>query len=288
MATYKPNTVQPRPTAGIKIAKPGFNVETATDYELSFSTSWPSLAVAFTQTINLTPGGGGNVGQFDHPLKFPPFTMVWVVQGGVCTRRTFPSVTDKTIFINDPIATAPGIYYTECYNLDISKQISYNFVPPPPLAIGGKYDNNYGVKFAKPGKSINSRDLNDFIFHSRAQSPALFVVNTTFDVGAKTITFHRKKNLQYYDISAKSNYNFEKPFLWLARKLVGNPALVCSIPLRGLEKPGVLTVRKDFVAAPALAPPTAQVDEALLERYRQEMEDASAIPLPGEDDDDDL
>lgn len=44
---------------------------------------------------------------------------------------------------------------------------------------------------------------------------------------AKTITFHRKKNLQYYDISAKSNYNFEKPFLWLGRKLVGNPALVC-------------------------------------------------------------
>ena len=48
-------------------------------------------------------------------------------------------------------------------------------------------------------------------------------------VKAKTITFHRKKNLQYYDISAKSNYNFEKPFLWLARKLVGNPALVCRL-----------------------------------------------------------
>merc|ERR1712033_68196 len=25
---------------------------------------------------------------------------------------------------------------------------------------------------------------------------------------AKSIVFHRKKNLQYYDISAKSNYNF--------------------------------------------------------------------------------
>ena len=44
-------------------------------------------------------------------------------------------------------------------------------------------------------------------------------------VKAKQITFHRKKNLQYYDISAKSNYNFEKPFLWLARKLVGDPNL---------------------------------------------------------------
>lgn len=40
-------------------------------------------------------------------------------------------------------------------------------------------------------------------------------------VKAKQVTFHRKKNLQYYEISAKSNYNFEKPFLYLARKLVG-------------------------------------------------------------------
>ncbi|EFX03177.1 GTP-binding nuclear protein gsp1 ran [Grosmannia clavigera kw1407] len=86
-------------------------------------------------------------------------------------------------------------------------------------------------------------------------------------VKAKTITFHRKKNLQYYDISAKSNYKFEKPFLWLARKLVGNPSL-------------------DFVAAPALAPPTAQVDEALLAQYHQEMVDAAGMPLPEEDDDD--
>ena len=29
-------------------------------------------------------------------------------------------------------------------------------------------------------------------------------------VKAKMINFHRKKNLAYYDISAKSNYNFEK------------------------------------------------------------------------------
>lgn len=54
-------------------------------------------------------------------------------------------------------------------------------------------------------------------------------------VKAKTITFHRKKNLQYYDISAKSNYNFEKPFLWLARKLVGNSTLVGAQGLTSSE-----------------------------------------------------
>jgi GTPase SAR1 family protein len=46
-------------------------------------------------------------------------------------------------------------------------------------------------------------------------------------VKAKTITFHRRRNLAYYDLSAKSNYNFEKPFLWLARKLTGDPTLEC-------------------------------------------------------------
>ncbi|KAM1013444.1 hypothetical protein FF1_043377 [Malus domestica] len=37
-------------------------------------------------------------------------------------------------------------------------------------------------------------------------------------VKAKQVTFHIKKNLQYYEIIAKSNYNSEKPFLYLARK----------------------------------------------------------------------
>lgn len=105
-------------------------------------------------------------------------------------------------------------------------------------------------------------------------------------VKAKTITFHRKKNLQYYDISAKSNYNFEKPFLWLARKLVGNNALVGLRCLSRLQL--VANGSQEFVAAPALAPPTAQVDEALLQQYQKEMEEAATMPLPGEDDDDDL
>lgn len=85
-------------------------------------------------------------------------------------------------------------------------------------------------------------------------------------VKPKMITFHRKKGLQYYDISAKSNYNFEKPFIWLARKLTGNPNL-------------------DLVAAPALAPAEATIDEAQAEEYRREMENAAMQPLPEDDDD---
>ncbi|KAG0151960.1 hypothetical protein CROQUDRAFT_36153 [Cronartium quercuum f. sp. fusiforme G11] len=81
------------------------------------------------------------------------------------------------------------------------------------------------------------------------------------------VTFHRKKNLQYFEISAKSNYNFEKPFLWLARKLSGTPNL-------------------ELVAAPALAPPEVAVDAALMEAYNKELAAAAAAPLPDEDDTD--
>jgi GTP-binding nuclear protein Ran len=85
-------------------------------------------------------------------------------------------------------------------------------------------------------------------------------------VKAKQITFHRKKNLQYFEISAKMNYQFEKPFIWLAKKLSGNPEV-------------------KFVEAPALKPPEAQIDMKDMERYQQELDAAAAMPLPEDDDD---
>jgi len=85
-------------------------------------------------------------------------------------------------------------------------------------------------------------------------------------VKPKQITFHRKKNLQYYDISAKSNYNFEKPYLWLARKLVGDPNLT-------------------FVEAPALAPPEVVIDQEQMKEYETALAKAQETPLPEEEED---
>ncbi|XP_072018100.1 GTP-binding nuclear protein Ran-like [Amphiura filiformis] len=80
-------------------------------------------------------------------------------------------------------------------------------------------------------------------------------------VKGKNITFHRKKNLQYYDISAKSNYNFEKPFLWLARNLTGDQNL-------------------EFVEMPALAPPEAEVPAELAQQHQAELQAAANMVLP--------
>ncbi|TVU08067.1 hypothetical protein EJB05_41452 [Eragrostis curvula] len=85
-------------------------------------------------------------------------------------------------------------------------------------------------------------------------------------VKAKMVTFHRKKSLQYYEISAKSNYNFEKPFLYLARKLSGDMNL-------------------RFVEETALVPAEVTVDLAAQRQIEAEMAAAAALPLPDEDDD---
>jgi len=86
-------------------------------------------------------------------------------------------------------------------------------------------------------------------------------------VKAKSITFHRKKNLQYYDISAKSNYNFEKPFLWLTRKLTGEAEL-------------------EFVEMPALQPPEVQIDPMLQKQFEKDLQEAQNCELPDDDGDD--
>uniref|UniRef100_A0A2K6UWV5 GTP-binding nuclear protein Ran n=1 Tax=Saimiri boliviensis boliviensis TaxID=39432 RepID=A0A2K6UWV5_SAIBB len=85
-------------------------------------------------------------------------------------------------------------------------------------------------------------------------------------VKAKSIVFHRKKTLQYYHISAKSNYNFEKPFFWFARKLIGDPNL-------------------EFVAMPALAPPEVVMDPTLATQYEHDLEVAQTTAVSNEDDD---
>merc|ERR1712083_96068 len=81
-------------------------------------------------------------------------------------------------------------------------------------------------------------------------------------VTPKQISFQRKKaNIQYYDISAKSNYNFEKPFLWITKKLTGEPGVA-------------------FTSEPALLPPETQVDTNILNKARAE---AQAAPLPSDE-----
>merc|ERR1719246_264084 len=79
------------------------------------------------------------------------------------------------------------------------------------------------------------------------------------------ILFHRKRNLQYYDLSARSNYNFEKPFLWLARRLTNQ---------------GNLQFVGQFAKAPEI-----QIDANLIAQHERELQEAQNVAI-GDDDED--
>ncbi|EGC37023.1 ranA, RAN GTPase [Dictyostelium purpureum] len=81
------------------------------------------------------------------------------------------------------------------------------------------------------------------------------------------INFHRRYNLSYYDVSAKSNYNFEKPFIWLASKLLGNKSV-------------------HLVQQPTLKPAEVPLDAGLMQQYETEVQTAAAVPLPPDDNED--
>ncbi|KAK2723504.1 hypothetical protein QYM36_001989 [Artemia franciscana] len=99
-----------------------------------------------------------------------------------------------------------------------------------------------------------------------------FLPNTFYTNLAKDILpvlYHGMRSegsVEYYDISAKSNYNFEKPFLWLARKLIGDPNL-------------------EFVAMPAPQPPEDPIpmDPNWQQQIEGNLAEAQNVALPEDD-----
>ena len=124
---------------------------------------------------------------------------------------------------------------------DVTSRISYKSVPNWHRDLTRVCDN---IPIVLVGNKVDMRDRK---------------------VKAKTITFHRRRNLAYYDLSARSNYNFEKPFLYLARKLTQDPTL-------------------EFAEATALLPAEIQLNQEQLAQAEKELQEAAACPLPEDDD----
>eukprot|EP00768_Dysnectes_brevis_P002632 gnl/Dysnectes_brevis/194_a223_8703.p1 GENE.gnl/Dysnectes_brevis/194_a223_8703~~gnl/Dysnectes_brevis/194_a223_8703.p1 ORF type:complete len:219 (-),score=44.14 gnl/Dysnectes_brevis/194_a223_8703:34-690(-) len=75
------------------------------------------------------------------------------------------------------------------------------------------------------------------------------------------IDFHRQKNMPYYEVSAKSNYNFHLPFLHVSRCLARDQKL-------------------EFVQQPAVKPPEIVMDAAHIQQLEAQAAQAMAMPLP--------
>eukprot|EP00931_Biecheleriopsis_adriatica_P054193 TRINITY_DN31862_c0_g1_i1.p2 TRINITY_DN31862_c0_g1~~TRINITY_DN31862_c0_g1_i1.p2 ORF type:complete len:257 (+),score=58.38 TRINITY_DN31862_c0_g1_i1:26-772(+) len=82
------------------------------------------------------------------------------------------------------------------------------------------------------------------------------------------VNIMRRLKVQYYDLSLKSQFNVEKPLLWLARKLLDAPQLRLT---------GDVAARPDMPSAPV---------NAERQSAARELELARRVPIANDDDDD--
>lgn len=169
----------------IQVCQPGFDVRKCPDWAYLFNGNWPNLAIAFEKTVNATSGSGTVL---THNLGFMPLVMAWYTAGGVTYGRV-PGLqlqSDKNVII----INTTGQITVRAYNIDISKEASY----PLPQSANAKlpYNSNFGMKVAKDGRFITSNNLNDFILHTRAQSPA--VLNVATEQGK----YYLRSNARHY------------------------------------------------------------------------------------------
>jgi hypothetical protein len=160
----------------LQVCQPGYDVNNCPDWAYLFNSDWPSLAQCVEFKV---PTAGATFPiVLTHNLGFPPLAIVYnhfATAGGQSYGRGFPALGVTATTISVGLVTGDYIV-VRLYNVDISKEATY----PLPQSAQAKlpYNSNFGIKYAKDNKLITSNDLNDFVIHSRAQSPAVLQVAT--------------------------------------------------------------------------------------------------------------
>lgn len=76
-----------------------------------------------------------------------------------------------------------------------------------------------------------------------------------------------RKNWKYYEVCPKMNHNIEKPFVWLAKVLLGDPKL-------------------ELVPMPAVSPPLITSEAEIMTKLKKGLKNALKHPLPDDDKED--
>lgn len=193
-------------TSGLKVALPGYDAQTAPDYDLSFSSNWPMLQVVKTFNYTVTsadvttadPAFGSTnpvaAVTLYHNLGYYAFADVWqysidsrftnVVAERLNSRYVYQMYFGKNsikipvadLFDSTVLLPVGTVLSVKVYTFNFTQAFNYAAVFPP---VGpSTYDPHVGIKIVRPGRDITSRDLRNFIFHSKGSAPQILTVQT--------------------------------------------------------------------------------------------------------------
>lgn len=176
---------------GIKVSQVGKNVDTAADFELLMSSSFPLLKIHDVVSGSVSVNAESQ--EYTHNLGYPPFFWVYskdasyVSTSGVGEYESYGFLSNGTgggsmacdeneiRFFSDGGGSGTVDYFMVIFRLNLEDAIeksTINLTGTSDQPIG----HDFGIKVSKDGKSANSDDLRDFVIHSGTRSPLVHAV----------------------------------------------------------------------------------------------------------------
>lgn len=213
-------------TGVVKLAQPGYNIRTAGDENLIYSSLWPLLKI-YKQDSYTASDVTQNAVIVDHDLPFPPMywffsnTTIngWQNSGAITntTRSEFfgpiangsISVTDSQLKFTAGLATTGSLQlYYYIFALDLTKRFNAPIIKVGDVS-GGSNEKRV-FKIAKPGKDIHSPNLEDYVVHSRARSPLVHSVTPGLVIGGEfTVEHNLGYNPMYFPYTKNADGSYE-------------------------------------------------------------------------------
>jgi hypothetical protein len=153
---------------GAKVSLPGFNVETAADSDLYFSSGWPIIKIDedLSESIVLDPDNN----LITHNLGYPPFTLVFSQNNGFLgAANNINSTTVIPVDSGYQSANIGDVLHVYVCRNPLNQNFLAKSIQLAQTQQGTNHED-YGIKFSKPGYDVSSTDLRNFTLHSGTKS----------------------------------------------------------------------------------------------------------------------
>lgn len=149
---------------GVKVSRQGFDVDTASDKQLAFSSEWPLLPIEAEGTIQLTNNTSYDQVLFTHNLGYAPVFMIWEENSGRLYsggKFFFYNVytTSTTIHLEDFIFEDCTLHWKIFRRPILTTYNSGTLVSTDATETDS---GDYGILVSLPGKPVESTDKRDF------------------------------------------------------------------------------------------------------------------------------
>ncbi len=176
-------------TYGAKVSRQGFDVDTASDKQLAFSSEFPLLPIEAEGQFSVTADTSYDQAIYTHNLGYAPVFFFWYETGG----KLYPDgvrfpynvyVTSTTIHLEDYIFE-DGTIHWKVFRRALGTTYEATIINSTDAT--EKDSGDYGITISLPGKDISSTDKRNFGVRSDVRQLMIHKTGLTGSVTTATI-----------------------------------------------------------------------------------------------------